>query len=266
MNSGLIPKIDSIDYFNYLFSFWTIIAGPIQRFNEFKDSFYAEKPLISDEQRLQFQHRAANGLIKILIFGAFFKDISDVALKYYVSYRGNPLELLSNMKCFIAIFYCYPLYLWFNFSGYCDVVIGMGKWAGFTIPENFNKPYLSRNLIEFWNRWHMTLSRWIRDFVYLQLFDFLGSSILSKHIFKAQYLSIFITFILVGIWHGTTKNFVVFGFLQGIGMAGSMYYRDILLKKFGKQRYERYIDNKKIAFIERFICIHYICFTLLFFM
>ncbi|MBF0541684.1 MAG: hypothetical protein HQK91_09585 [Nitrospirae bacterium] len=265
MNSGLIDKIDIVDYLNYLFSFWTIMAGPIQRFNEFKESIYAELKPLSEKENLKCLHRAANGMIKVLVIGLFFDNIVDNALKHYPPYNGNPLMFLSQVKYFIEIFYSYPLFLYFNFSGYCDVVIAMGKWSGFTLPENFDKPYLARNVIEFWNRWHITLSLWVKDYLFQPLFKWLISGILSKHILKAQYLSIFITFFLVGLWHGATVNFAIFGILQGIGMAASMYYRDTLQRKYGKQWYKEYLNNKKIAFIERFICLHYFSFSLMFF-
>jgi len=274
INSGLLSKIDFIDYLNYLFSFWTILAGPIQRYHEFMESFYTKKVPLNDKEIAQWLHRAANGMIKVLIIGAYFKNLVDTALKnyalrHYVSYTGNPFDLLviynyHDFICFITLFYCFPLYLYFNFSGYCDVVIAMGRWAGFAIPENFNKPYLSRNMIEYWNRWHITLSTWLRDMVFQPLFEFLISGVLSKHILKAQYISIFITFFLVGIWHGITFNYLIFGFLHGIGMVGSMFYRDSLKKRFGKEWYKKYMNNQKIAFIERFICLHYVCFVTIF--
>lgn len=277
MSSGFITKIDIVDYLNYLFSFWTLLAGPIQRYNEFIVSFYKEKVSLDDREIFQCLNRAANGMLKVLILGTFFKDLVDTALKsyalrHYVSYSGNPFDLLilnnyNDYKCFFTLFYCYPLYVYFNFSGYCDVVIAMGRWVGFSLPENFNKPYLSRNVIEFWNRYHITLSNYLRDMVFQPLFKFLISGWLSKHVLKAQYLSIFITFTLMGIWHGLTVNFVIYGLLQGIGMAFSMYYRDSLLRKYGKQWYKKeYTDNKVIAFFERFICLHYYCFSLMFFL
>ena len=165
----------------------------------------------------------------------------------------------------LGIFYCFPLYVYFNFSGYCDIVIGMARWAGFIVPENFDRPYLSRDMIDMWARWHITLSQWVRDYVYQPLFKFFLSGPLRNYLSASQYVSIFITFFLVGIWHGTTLNFVVFGLLQGIGMAFSMIYRDICKKRLGKERYASFYNNKWVENGERFVALHFWCFTFLFF-
>jgi D-alanyl-lipoteichoic acid acyltransferase DltB (MBOAT superfamily) len=259
INSNLIPKIDIIDYLNYLFSFWTIMAGPIQRYNEYLESFYSKKITSSNEEILQYLHRAANGMIKLLLIGAFLKNASDEAFQYLCIVDNH------SAKNLIVFFYCFPLYAYFNFSGYCDVVIAMAKIAGFDIPENFDKPYLARNLIEFWNRWHITLSLWIRDYVFQPLVKFLIKRNNSKHVSTIQYLSIFITFFIVGIWHGTTFNYVIFALLQGFGMAATMFYRDFLRKFLGKLRYTDYVNNRKIAFVERIVCLHFMFYSVLYF-
>ncbi|HMB44552.1 MAG TPA: MBOAT family O-acyltransferase, partial [Candidatus Methanoperedens sp.] len=180
------------------------------------------------------------------------------------SYERSLTEGVSILYM-ASMFYGYPLYVYFNFSGYCDVVIAMGRWAGFKIPENFNKPYISRDMIEMWNRWHITLSQLVRDYLFQPLLKFLISGPLSGYVRTSQYISIFITFFLVGIWHGTTINFVVFGLLQGLGMAVSMIYRDQGIRQLGKIKYKMYYDNKWVANIERFFCLHFWCFTFLFF-
>lgn len=258
VKARLVQTVSIIDYLNYLLSFWTILAGPIQRYRSFIQTFYDEKQPLDNQQSLVCFHRAANGMIKILLLGAFFQYCSSAA---YIGILQNG----PSWKYIIAIFYCFPLFLYFNFSGYCDVVIGMAKWAGFTIPENFDRPYLSRDMIEMWNRWHITMSQWLRDYVYQPLFKVLISGIFRNYISFSQYLSIFITFSLVGIWHGTTLNFIVFGLLQGLGMAASMIYRDTCKNLLGRERYKLYYNNKWVANIERFVTLNFWCFTFLFF-
>jgi D-alanyl-lipoteichoic acid acyltransferase DltB (MBOAT superfamily) len=256
--SRLINKPRFADYINYLFSFWTILAGPIQRYKEFINSLYNVRPLTDKREILKCLHRAANGMLKILILATFFKSISDGAF-------NSMLISGASFKRLMRIFYSYPPYIYFNFSGYCDVVIAMAKWAGFAVPENFNRPYLSRDMIEFWNRWHITLSQWVRDFVYQPFYKYLISGILSSHIVLAQYASIFITFFLVGIWHGSNFNFVIFGLLQGTGMVTSMLYRDSMHKLLGKERYKKFNENRIVSIAEIVICMHFVCFSFLFF-
>ena len=156
VKAGIIKKVSLIDYLNYIFSFWTILAGPIQRYRQFMETFYSEKPAKNDRQVFTHLHRATNGLIKVLIIGSLFKYVADWA---YTNVEEGYFSLVN----FALMFYSFPLFVYFNFSGYCDIVIAMAALAGFTIPENFNKPYLSRTMIEFWNRWHITLSQWLRD-------------------------------------------------------------------------------------------------------
>lgn len=258
VKARLVDKVPVVDYLNYLFSFWTIMAGPIQRYKEFIQAFYGEKIPLSNKESLECFHRAANGMLKILVIAAFFKYLSDAAY-------GHSLTEGVSIFYMVSMFYGYPLYVYFNFSGYCDVVIAMGRWAGFKIPENFNKPYLSRDMIEMWNRWHITLSQLVRDYLFQPLLKILISGPLSGYARMSQYISIFITFFLVGIWHGTTINFVVFGLLQGLGMAVSMIYRDQGIRQLGKIKYKMHYDNKWVANIERFFCLNFWCFTFLFF-
>ncbi|KJU86482.1 membrane bound O-acyl transferase MBOAT family protein [Candidatus Magnetobacterium bavaricum] len=258
VNAGLIGQLEYINYINYLFSFWTIMAGPIQRYNEFINSFNANIQEITQEESLKYLHRAANGFIKILLLSVFFKNIADS--RYDISL----IEGFTKSR-FLSIYYCIPLYLYFNFSGYCDVVIAMAKWAGFDIPENFDKPYLSRDMIDFWNRWHITMSQFLRDYVYQPLFKYYITHFLPKNVGIAQYVSIFVTFFLAGLWHGVTINFLIFGLLQGLGMSFSMIYRYSIRKYLGKLKYEKYVNNQKIVLIETFVCLHFICYTALYY-
>lgn len=258
VQARIIDRIAFVDYLNYIFSFYTILAGPIQRYRDFVEAYYKAPSVINSNEDMRHLHRISNGLLKVLLLGVLFRNISDGA------YRGILLNGPSFQKTMI-MFYSYPLYVYFNFSGYCDVVIGMARWAGLNLPENFDKPYLSRNMIEFWNRWHITLSQWLRDYIYQPLLKFMIAGFFSKKIKTAQYISIFITFLVAGLWHGTTLNFLVFGVLHGIGMAISMMYRDGLQKAFGKEWYKQYSNKRIVAGIERAICMHFVCFTFMFF-
>jgi D-alanyl-lipoteichoic acid acyltransferase DltB (MBOAT superfamily) len=257
VSAGTILRVPALAYLSYLFSFWTILAGPIQRFAEFQAAI--ESPVFPQTaaESLKHLHRAANGLIKIVLLAAVFKNRSDIT--------GYLPLLHNNWSRLFVIFYCYPAYVYFNFSGYCDVVIGMGRWAGFSIPENFDRPYVSRNMVEFWNRWHITLSQLIRDYLYNPLLKAMLTGPLSGHVNLAQYLCILVTFFLVGVWHGSTINFAVFGLLHAFGMAASMLYRQALVRVLGKTRFKVYSASRAVAVLEWACCMHFVCFTFLFF-
>jgi alginate O-acetyltransferase complex protein AlgI len=112
---------------------------------------------------------------------------------------------------------CYTLQIYFDFSGYSDMAIGLGKLFGFDFPENFNLPYRSRSITEFWRRWHMTLSRWFRDYVYVPL----GGNLTVRSHLRA----LVIVFFLCGLWHGAAFTFVIWGFYHGALLVIERLYR-----------------------------------------
>jgi D-alanyl-lipoteichoic acid acyltransferase DltB (MBOAT superfamily) len=115
---------------------------------------------------------------------------------------------------------CYSLYLYWDFAGYSHMAIGLGKFWGVTLPENFRSPFLARNLVEFWNRWHITLSTILRDYIFYPLSLHLKRLPFSRrHPDIAAVIPPLITFLLVGIWHGATIGFILYGLTQGIGLA-----------------------------------------------
>ena len=130
------------------------------------------------------------------------------------------------MTSWLGIF-AYTLQIYFDFSGYSDMAIGMGKMLGFTFPENFNFPYISDSITEFWRRWHMTLSGWFREYVYIPL----GGNRVSmpRHI-----LNLLIVWVLTGFWHGAAWNFILWGLYYGILLILEKYIFAPLLKKLPK--------------------------------
>jgi len=246
---------DFVDYVNYLISFWTVLAGPIQRFDQFVKDFYEERAELSGSLILKSLHRAANGFIKVVVLAPFFSSHAVDLLDLSFGSVGQPA-----LRPLYFILYCIlnAVYIYLDFSGYCDVVISFSSLSGFTVPENFDKPYLARNMQEFWNRWHITLSTWIRDFLYQPMFKKLISGIFSSRIEFAQYISLFITFLLAGIWHGTDFNYVVYGVLQGAGVILSTLYVKLLKKKMGNKKYKIFSQKKKVIWAERVVCMLYV--------
>ena len=130
------------------------------------------------------------------------------------------------MTSWLGIF-AYTLQIYFDFSGYSDMAIGMGKMLGFTFPENFNFPYISDSITEFWRRWHMTLSGWFREYVYIPL----GGNRVSK---PRHILNLLIVWVLTGFWHGAAWNFILWGLYYGILLILEKYIFAPLLKKLPK--------------------------------
>ena len=105
------------------------------------------------------------------------------------------------------VFYFYPIYLYFNFAGYCDIVIAASRFFGMKLPENFNRPYLARNVIEFWTRWHITLGTWIRDYLFMPMYKPVVER-WPKRAPSLAWIFYFLAFVVAGAWHGGTANFL----------------------------------------------------------
>ena len=130
---------------------------------------------------------------------------------------------LATLEAWLGII-CYTLQIYFDFSGYSDMAIGLGKMFGFDFLENFNYPYISQSVSEFWRRWHISLGSWFRDYVYIPL----GGNRVSP---IKQYRNLFIVWSLTGIWHGANWTFMAWGLYYGILIALEKAFLDKLLKK-----------------------------------
>jgi D-alanyl-lipoteichoic acid acyltransferase DltB (MBOAT superfamily) len=133
----------------------------------------------------------------------------------------------------------YTGYLYFNFSGYMDIVIAVGALFNQQLPENFNKPFAARSFLEFWNRWHMTLSEWFKIYLFTPLMRVLATNFQSPSMLP--YLGVFaffVTFLVMGVWHGTTLVFVIYGLLMGAGASVNKMWQVQLGQGLGKKRYQ----------------------------
>jgi alginate O-acetyltransferase complex protein AlgI len=172
----------------------------------------------------------------------------------------------NRMTTALQVVLIYPLYLYANFSGYCDVVIALGRLFGLELPENFNRPFSATNFIEFWSRWHITLSTWLKTYVFTPLMMRLMR--LSDSPAAASGLSafaFFVTFFLVGAWHGQTSEFLFFGVLQGGGVAANKLYQTVMTQALGRKRYLALAGNPIYAAICRGLTFVWFGFTLLWF-
>lgn len=250
-------KISFIDYVNYVMSFYTLLAGPIQRYEDFVTDFYKEKLPFTKDEVIKNINRIINGYLKVFVVSAICASFAN---EYFESIPHHSTAVLTALSFVIFAFFN-GWYIYFNFSGYCDIVIAFAALSGFTVKENFNRPYLSRSVVEFWNRHHITLSEWIRDYIYSPLFKFFISGPFKNHVKGGQYLSLFLTFTIAGIWHGTDMNYLAYGLFQGLGIVVATSYRDKLKKKIGKKGLKKYDANKLIGAVEICITWMYICLT-----
>jgi alginate O-acetyltransferase complex protein AlgI len=258
-SQGQLDPFSFLSYLNYQLSFFTLLAGPIQRYNDFRRG-WSEMALRPGDvgKTLHSWNRVMIGMLKMAVLGALAGSAFDRARGSLQP--GAPIPFQTFLTCF----YAYPVYLYFNFSGYCDVMIGIAALLGFDLPENFNQPYLGRNLLDYWNRWHMSLTRWIRDYVFNPLYKSAASTF-PRTARYWSYAALFAALFIAGIWHGTTKSFVWFGVLNGLGVVAVQIYGDVLTAAIGRRGVQRYREIAVIKFVAIVVTLHYVFLTLLFF-
>ena len=186
----------------YVSFFPQLVAGPIVRFTDIADAINNRKESIDSFSSGVV--RFLIGLSKKVLIANNMALVADAAWKLII---GDRLEASVAMAWLGAI--SYTLQIYFDFSGYSDMAIGLGKIFGFDFPENFKHPYIATSLTEFWRRWHISLSSWFRDYVYIPL----GGSRRGE---ARTYINLMIVWLLTGIWHGANYTFVVWGLLYGI--------------------------------------------------
>ena len=199
-----IPPCDRyLDYLLFVSFFPHLVAGPIVRPKTMLPQLAAE-PSASDAMKAAGLFQIATGLCKKIIIG----DMLGINLVNRVF--DNP-ERYSSLEVLIAV-YAYAIKIYADFSGYTDVAIGSAKLFGYELPQNFDSPYQSASLQEFWRRWHISLSSWLRDYLYISLGGNRGSS-------WKTYRNLMLTMVLGGLWHGASWNFVIWGGLHGGALA-----------------------------------------------
>ena len=204
------PVKNILDFAFYVSFFPQLVAGPIVRANEFIPQLY--KPFRLSRRVFGLAvFWVLNGLIKKIILSDY------LAVNLIDRVFENPL-LFSGFENLFALF-AYSLQVYADFSGYTDIAIGIAMLMGFYLPQNFDSPYKSKNPQEFWRRWHMSLSRWLKSYLYIPLGGnrkILGKAVKDKT--TAGNVNSFITMLLGGLWHGASWNFVIWGALNGAGM------------------------------------------------
>ena len=220
-------KINFLTFSEFLIYFPQLIAGPILRANELI-------PLLRD--KIIFKSDNLKFGITLFTIG-FVKKIffADSIANFIDPIFENP-ESLSPEDYFKG-FLLFPLQIYFDFSGYIDMALGISKILNINLPINFNKPYLSQSITEFWRNWHITLSRWFRDYLYIPL----GG---SKHGEIKLFGNLLITMSIAGLWHGASLNFILWGFLNGL----FLYFEKKLSKFFNLNKFFKILITCFIIF------------------
>jgi len=204
----------------YISFFPQLIAGPIVRYIDIEKQIYNRSESV--EKFVAGAQRFIVGLAKKLVIANNMGYVADMV--FANSSTGN-----TAIVAWLGII-CYTFQIYFDFSGYSDMAIGLGKMFGFEFLENFNYPYISKTITEFWRRWHISLSSWFRDYVYIPLGGNRKGNV---------YANLLIVFIVTGFWHGASFNFLVWGLWHGLFLVIERLFkgREVNNKKFVPLRY-----------------------------
>ncbi|MGX6979767.1 D-alanyl-lipoteichoic acid biosynthesis protein DltB [Vagococcus elongatus] len=255
IRDGLIKELRLRDYIQFLIFFPTISSGPIDRFRRFTAELH-QPP--SSEKYVELLGKG----IHYIIIGCLYKFIIGYVL-------GSQLLPIIQDKAVnqgflflgsLGYMYTYSFYLFFDFAGYSLFAVGVSYLLGHETPINFNKPFISANIKEFWNRWHMSLSFWFRDYVYMRLMF----TLIKKKVFKSRIVAsnvgYFALFLIMGVWHGLTWYYIVYGLFH----ASLICLTDAWIR-FKKKHKEKIPSNMATKGLSIFLTFHAVCFSLLIF-
>ncbi len=240
-----LPAESLMEYFAYLSFFPSIVAGPINRAKHLLPQLRNHLPLTS-EQGGQALFLIAIGLIKKIAIADYLRA-NFVDRVFDFPERYSSLEMLAGV-------YGYAVQIYADFSGYSDVAIGSALLLGIALPLNFNAPYRAEDLPEFWRRWHITLSTWLRDYVFFSITK------LRPRSSAVLYSGLIVTMMIGGLWHGAAWTFVIWGSLHGVGLAFTRKFESL------RKGWKWYSPNSFfIRTVSVFMTFHFVCLTWIFF-
>ena len=223
----LKPTKNALVFFSFVAFFPQLVAGPIERASHLLPQFY---------KKHKFNYNNVKTGFLLMSFGLFKKMvIADRAAIIVNQVFNNPTEYSGVETIIATLLFAFQIYC--DFSGYSDIAIGVSKTLGFDLMKNFDSPYFSKSITEFWRRWHISLSTWFRDYVYFPL----GGSRKGKY---RTYFNLFIVFIVSGLWHGAAINFLIWGAIHGLIIViekFSQKYKTLLYAKL-------MIDNNTVSY------------------
>ncbi len=207
-------------YQMYILLFPKLIAGPIIRYHEISDQIEDRSQNETTDNKLSGFYRFCLGLGKKVLIANIMAAKADAVF-------AMPIETISSSLAWIGTL-AYTFQIYFDFSGYSDMAIGLGKMIGFKFPENFDNPYTSQSITEFWRRWHMTLGNWMRNYLYIPLG---GNKVKSK---MRLYFNLWLVFLASGFWHGAAWTFIFWGIYHGVFLILERMFLLKVYEKIGK--------------------------------
>jgi alginate O-acetyltransferase complex protein AlgI len=244
-------RLSPLNFFNFTCNFLCFVSGPIQRSNEYLADLGQLTRKVDETLAFASMHRIIKGFVKLAVISAIanfmFSNLSGAVLAETTTMHGWRYGAQYGASAV-----AYTFYLYYNFSGYMDIVIGIGWLLGQNLPENFDRPFSARNIFEFWARWHMTLSEWFKTYLFNPLMKFLATRVTAPALLPyLGVIAFFVTFFVMGVWHGSTGVFVIYGLVMGAGASLNKLWQVFMTKRLGKKRYKSVGDSFAYASLAR---------------
>jgi membrane protein involved in D-alanine export len=243
------PPPDLPSTVNYLLPFHMLAAGPIQSYENFTDQPPVPAPL-SAIDALRGVERIALGLFKKFVVAYIIRKL--FLTDFYVP---GPYLLFEVQM--------YYLWVYLDFSAYSDIAVGIGRLLGVHTPENFDRPYLARNMIDFWDRWHISLSQWIRRNLFIPIQLGLARRTAGRRALLIATFAFTVSFLLCGLWHGISWPFFAWGAMHALGLVVTNAYRHWLTRRLGRKGVKAYKEKLIYRLLAQFGTFQYVAFSLL---
>lgn len=247
---GAIKEVSIAKTLYFFLFFTTLTSGPVDRSRRFNEDL--DKKISKDEYINDYLIRGTKGIIRGIVYKFVIAGLINSIWMSTIPDKVTFFNAINYM-------YAYSLYLFFDFAGYSAFAVGTSYILGIRMPENFNKPFLSKDMKEFWNRWHISLSKWLGDYVYSR---FVLNSMRKKR-FKnkiiASHVGQIMTMLIMGAWHDLKWFYMIYGLYQGVMLVGT----DIYQRK--SKFYKKHKKEKWFQYIEIIVTFHIACFGLLLF-
>ena len=237
VRNGVVEQPGLGEYLSFAFFVPTFVVGPINPYSLHKTSLDAPSRDVTPLHESLL--RIVVGATKYQFFGNIFNQLAYRNLLL----DGHPHPAIDLVIAAVA----YHLYLYCNFSGFCDMAIGGAGLLGIQVKENFRNPFAARNVQEYWNRWHITLSTWMRDLVFSPLSKYLAVRLGPRNARHGIAVAIAVVFLLVGVWHGVGWHYALFGAAHSIALVIHHYYTFGLKKRLSKAAFQAYNDNTLVS-------------------
>jgi D-alanyl-lipoteichoic acid acyltransferase DltB (MBOAT superfamily) len=246
--------LKAVSLLNYFTSFLSLTAGPLQRYEDYRRQEAAcdQGPVLTAAQVLGALARLANGYLLLAFVGPALLGLHNHLFA----------EQARHLLAFAGTAALWILYVYVNFAGYMDIVIGLARLFGFELPENFNAPFLCANFLDLWNRWHITLSSWFRDYVFAPLVGGLYRRFEKPNLLPYfGVLAYFLVFFLLGVWHGSDARYVVLGLYFGFGASVNKLFQVELARRLGPERLQALWERGWYRALARAVALSFFAFA-----